>query len=87
MLRTSHGHLAPEAHPPSTAPAAPGDGNEFLSSLRREFPRWGIMHGTTRAPWVAVRSLKLGRMEITAEDGITLREKLLIATEQDRETP
>jgi hypothetical protein len=80
------GTTRPEHHPPGTTPATAGDANEFLCHLRREFPRWGILRGTSRGPWVAVRSSRLGRLEITAKNGIALREKLLAIAERDGPT-
>jgi hypothetical protein len=55
----------------------------FLVQLRREFPHWGILAGVFGKPWRAVQG---ARVEITAADGITLRENLRAATQHDRRT-
>ncbi|MBA9003032.1 hypothetical protein HNR21_001914 [Actinomadura cellulosilytica] len=67
--------------PRRTNPGRPCGQDDFLARLRREFPHWAILPGTLRTPWTAVRGRHL---ELTAADGISLREKPLAATARDR---
>jgi hypothetical protein len=81
MQPDQHQRLIPEQSQPHIDTDPPTGRMDFLTKIRREFPNWGILAGYDGMPWRAV----LGRKrEITAVDGITLRESLLAATQHDR---
>lgn len=49
----------------------------FVSKLRAEFPRWGVLHDPFGNIWWAVHH----QQTLRAGDGIALREQLLAATQ------
>lgn len=83
MQSERHEQLIPGPSRPHIDKDPPTGHEDFLSKIRREFPRWGILPGADGAPWIAVLG---SQREITAVDGITLRESLLAATQHDRRT-